>query len=309
MPGRSSYLFANGLRIHYYAWGEPQNDRTLVLVHGLASNARIWELTAPYLAEQGYHVLALDVRGHGLSDKPENDYGFAAVRADLLACLNAWQLNRPVVAGHSWGASLALDLAAHQWAGPLAPAGIALVDGGLIQINRIPGATWESTRQRLTPPRLAGTPLAEFMKRLEGSRAGWQPDAAAQAIILANFAVDEDERIAPHLTFEHHMQIVRAMWEFETHEVMRQVRCPVLALPARPPASEMQYGKEYLEQKALGLEWAKAVLPEMEVSWMLDSIHDVPLQRPQELAERLGDFARRCWASPAPSADVRRVRR
>ena len=41
---------------------------------------------------------------------------------------------------------------------------------------------------------------------------------AALAILLANFAVDENETIAPHLSFEHHMQILRSLWEHPTFE-------------------------------------------------------------------------------------------
>ncbi len=77
----------------------------------------------------------------------------------------------------------------------------------------------------------------------------WQPDEQAEQIILANFEIAEDDTIYPRLTFERHMQIVRAMWEFPTYARFAQVRCPVLALPAQPapPLSSME--QEYLERK------------------------------------------------------------
>ena len=53
------FLDLNRLRFHYVDWGGP--GRPLVLLHGLASNARFWDLVAPYLSS--YRVLAVDQRG------------------------------------------------------------------------------------------------------------------------------------------------------------------------------------------------------------------------------------------------------
>src|SRR5215212_111789 len=59
---------ATGLRLHYRDWGG--TGRGLLLLHGLASSARIWDLLAPLLRPYG-RVVALDQRGHAASDKPD----------------------------------------------------------------------------------------------------------------------------------------------------------------------------------------------------------------------------------------------
>ena len=67
------FVTANGLQLHYRRWAaaRPGADLPpLLLVHGLASSAHIWNLVAPLLAAQGHSVTALDQRGHGESDKP-----------------------------------------------------------------------------------------------------------------------------------------------------------------------------------------------------------------------------------------------
>lgn len=287
----SSYLLINDLRYHYLHWNLGNGSRTLVLLHGLASNARIWELVAPYLAEAGCAVLAPDLRGHGLTDKPEGDYGFATFTRDLAALFKGWDIERPLLVGHSWGAMLALDFAAQFTHGPLAPAGLVLVDGGFSQLDMLPNATWESIQARLSPPRLAGMPVEDFLARLRTSNANWQLDDAAQQIILANFEVSREETISPRLTYEHHMQIVRAMWEFKTFERYRRVRCPILLVPARaaPPRSPQE--EEFLSLKESGIKHIQSNQENLKVHWMENSVHDIPLQHPQQLAQLLLDFS------------------
>jgi len=285
----SSYLYFNNLRVHYLHWNLGSSGRPVVLLHGLASNARIWELVAPYLGQSGLEILAPDGRGHGLTDKPDGDYGFATFAQDLAAFISACDLERPLLVGHSWGANLALDYAARVPVGARSPAGIVLVDGGMIQLDAIPGNTWEATRQRLAPPRLAGMMLDDFLQRMQ-NHSSWQPDDTAIQIILANFEISPEDTISPRLSFEHHMQIVRAMWEFQTYERYTHLHCPVLLVPARPAQPVSEAEKSFLELKEQGAAHLLSRHPEVALHWMEDSIHDIPLQRPAELSNLITRF-------------------
>jgi pimeloyl-ACP methyl ester carboxylesterase len=305
---QSSYVYVNGIRVHYLHWNLTGEGQPVILLHGLASNARIWELVAPYLAQADMPVLAPDLRGHGLTDKPEGDYSLEAFIQDIAACVDTWNLERPLIVGHSWGAMLALGYAARFNFGPRAPAGGALIDGGVVQLNdapeSLPVPTWEKVLERLTPPRLAGMPLADFLARLEGSFPNGLLNEELIPIILANFEIREEgpqegggdsappgqssevvERIYPRLKYEHHMQIVRAMWEFDVYEAIRRVRCPVLALPSIPPEPRNEREQEFLQMKQHALEKAKALTRQLQVHWLEDTIHDSPLQRPAELSK------------------------
>jgi len=288
---QSSYFFLNNLRVHYLHWTTALEGRSVILIHGLASNARIWELTAPHLTEGGLEPLAPDLRGHGLTDAPDGDYGFQTISQDLAAFIRAASVERPLLVGHSWGAMVALDFASRFQIGPLAPAGLILVDGGMIQMDDFPGATWETMRERLTPPRLAGLPLEAFLSRLNSPNPNWEPDERVVQIILANFEVNEDETINPRLSFEHHMQIVRAMWEFKTYTHYARLNCPVLMIPAIPNQTDPVRDQEYLAYKEQGLQRARELIPDLQVEPMLNSIHDLPLQHPVALAELILRFA------------------
>lgn len=285
MQPKSSYLYLNELRVHYFAWGEADSARSAVLLHGLASNARIWELTAPLLAESGYRVLAPDLRGHGLTDKPDGDYGFRTFQRDLGAFIDMMDLNQPALVGHSWGAFLALDFAAAFFAGRFSPKKLVMVDGGLTQLDSVPGADWEQIRERLKPPKLLGMSVDEFLARLDGVSGRWKPDERVKQIILANFEILDDETIAPHLTFERHMQIVRAMWEFDTFKRMGLVNCPVQAVLAEPDIAAGEGDMEYLALKRQSVETAARLIRDFQVEWIKSGIHDLPLQIPEKLAE------------------------
>lgn len=287
----SSYLFANNLRVHYLRWDAEEVRRPVLLLHGLASNARIWELVGPHLAELGWLAIAPDGRGHGLTDKPDGDYGFKTFREDLLATIDALNMERPLLVGHSWGALIALDYAAQFPAGPRAPAGVVLVDGGVIQLDDVPGATWEETRDRLTPPRLGGMPAEDFLARIASWTSQWGSDERIPQIILGNFEIAEDETIWPRLTFERHMQIVRAMWEFKTYDLIAGLRCPALAVLAVPPQPRSEHDEQFLALKERGVERTRSIQPGLQVHWMQDSVHDIPLQYPAKLADLIGGFA------------------
>jgi pimeloyl-ACP methyl ester carboxylesterase len=291
---QSSFLYLNGLRLHYLRWDADDRDYPVVLLHGLSSSARIWELVAPHLAEKGLTCYAPDARGHGFSDKPEDspeNYSFASVTSDLAVFLETCQLERPLLVGHSWGGMLALDYAARLRIGERVPRGIVLVDGGITQMDDRGGETWESISQRLAPPRLEGMTVEAFMQMIRKETAAWHPDETVFPILLADFEVDDQERIAPRLTYERHMRILRAIWDFKTYTRFSQVRCPVLMVPARPLAPLSEFELNWVAAKERGVALALDSIANLQVAWMEDTIHDIPLQRPAELARLITDFA------------------
>lgn len=98
-----------GVELHLRAWGTP-GDPPLVLLHGGGANARWWDHLAPRWCES-HRVIALDFRGHGDSEHPEDRYT-GAFQDDLEALLERLGTERVVLVGHSMGAHVALDHAA-----------------------------------------------------------------------------------------------------------------------------------------------------------------------------------------------------
>jgi pimeloyl-ACP methyl ester carboxylesterase len=279
------FITASDIRLHALDWGGPDVAPPILLVHGLASNARIWSLLAPLLARE-FRVVALDQRGHGLSDKSDS-YDFATVARDLAQAIGALGWARPLVVGHSWGANVALQLAADE---PALPAGVVLLDGGTSELAAI--MSLDETLERLAPPRLAGMPRAAFLERL---RTRWAGDLWSQAVedtIMGNFAVDAEDRIAPHLTYENHLKVVRALWEQRPTQLFARVACPTLIVPAEPPAPLDEQAAQLLERKRSSVAIAEVAIPRARVVWAHASVHDVQLHHPAWLAGEITAFAR-----------------
>jgi pimeloyl-ACP methyl ester carboxylesterase len=102
----------DGITLHVRDWGDGSPAPPIVLLHGLSSNARIWDGVAPRLAGAGLRPVAIDQRGHGESDQPSSGYDFATVTSDLSHALEALGIRAPLLVGHSWGANVALQCAA-----------------------------------------------------------------------------------------------------------------------------------------------------------------------------------------------------
>jgi pimeloyl-ACP methyl ester carboxylesterase len=289
MRVRDDTVTTRGLRLHFREWGcdaesAPNGHvrQPIVLVHGLSSTAHIWDLVAPELAAE-WRVVALDQRGHGESSQPDTGYDYASVVADLAAFLDAIGIQAPaILVGHSWGASVVLRFAVDH---ADRTAGVVLLDGG----TGSPGETmtWDETLARLTPPEIDGRLWSDLRRHITaGGRITGDPRLAAIGESL--FHIQPDGTVRRRLSIPNHLKILRALWEERPADLMPCVRCPLLIMPARQASDDPDRRASQVER----VERLLAVQPLARVRWFEDTIHDVPLQRPSELAAELASFAR-----------------
>jgi len=275
------FVNVGAVRVHYREWGPREAPIVVVLVHGLGSSCHIWDLTAPLLGGGQWRALALDQRGHGESDQPASGYDFASIAADLDGFMTALDVRESaVLVGHSWGASVVLHFGV---AHPERTAGVVLVDGG----TSSPGErwTWAETESRLTPPDIDGELWSDLRARIARDN-GAYVDPRVEAVGRSLFHVDAAGRVLRRFRIPNHMQVVRALWEQRPSELLPQLRCPVLLLPARRSAD----APELRAARAAGVERALALQPRARVRWFEETVHDVPLQRPEELAREIQTF-------------------
>ena len=276
---KDCYINLRGLPFHYRDWGG--DGRPVLLLHGLASTSHIWDLVAPLLAAD-FRVVALDQRGHGRSPQVDDGFDFATVSGDAAALIAALGWERPVIVGHSWGADVALELAAAQ---PGLAAGLIFVDGGTIEPSARPGWTREQAREDMAPPIFTGfTPEMMRERVMSGGRFGPNPAEAVVEAVLANFRILDDGTIQANLRRENHLRIIDALWDHKPSQLYPTLQCPALMLPARqsaPDAHDRRFRREESIAKA------ESLLPVSKTVWLEDSIHDVPLQRPELVAETI----------------------
>jgi pimeloyl-ACP methyl ester carboxylesterase len=311
---RSTVGGAGGVPISLAAWHSPGMSPVpppVLLHHGLASSAGFWGPVASRLAGgtpggPPRTVVALDARGHGESGRPDDGYDFATVTADLAAVLGAlgWGGEgepRPVLVGHSWGGNVIVEYAARH---PAVPAALVLVDGGFIEMQ--PDVTWEEAERRLAPPDRPPIAWAEFVEiaRTRSPEVGW--GAEVQAAVRHNFEELPDGRMRVRLSRARHMSILRALYEQRPSRLLPLVRCPVLILPARRPTDDPEE-RELMERRVALVTRAEAILRRagtpVAVAWFENTVHDVPIQRPGELAERIQRFIEGLPAGPRAGVD------
>ena len=263
-------------------WPNGTSGVGFVLVHGLASNSQLWWAAAERLHELGHSCASVDQRGHGRSDRPEAGYTLDRAGADLAAVISYVRRDvagfggRLVAAGQSWGGNVVLELG---WREPETLHGVVCVDGGTLEPSRhFPD--WEDCARSLAPPRLTGTPAAEIERYLRQAHPDW-PESGIRAT-MANFELRADGTVAPRLTFERHMLLLRALWEHHPPARYPEIKVPVLLVPADSGGAD-----GFSADKRRAVDEAVEAIPEVAVRWFSPADHDVHAQHPVELAELL----------------------
>jgi pimeloyl-ACP methyl ester carboxylesterase len=101
----------NGHRISYDEYGK--GDRPIVLIHGLLMSRRMFDRLGPEMARRGNRVIAVDLLGHGRSDRPSqmSQYSMTFFARQVEALLDHLEIDQAVIGGTSLGANATLELA------------------------------------------------------------------------------------------------------------------------------------------------------------------------------------------------------
>lgn len=117
----------DGHKIRYYDIGNSKAKNALVLVHCWTCNVEFWKDT--YIAFPGYRVIAMDLPGHGESDKPKIGYSIEFFAKSVDAVMKHAGVNRAVLAGHSMGTPV---IRTYYELYPKKTLGLVIIDGSLI---------------------------------------------------------------------------------------------------------------------------------------------------------------------------------
>lgn len=281
---RTSNVNANGMSLRVLSW-EPSGDivrQPIVLVHGLASNATLWAGAARALADRGHRVVAVDQRGHGRSSKPDDGYDMTTVTSDLrelLSVLSDQGLDRPIVAGQSWGGNVVIELAHRH---PDATSGVVAVDGGFLELAaHFP--EWDECASTLAPPNLLGTPAERMRSYMRSAHPDW-PDSGIDGQ-MGNFEVLDDGTIRPWLSLDRHLKVLRGLWEHRPSELFGSISVPVMFVPADADHGVFAATKRQFVQRAV------EALSHGRVEWFHGADHDLHAQHPERFADVVSSAA------------------
>jgi pimeloyl-ACP methyl ester carboxylesterase len=289
-----------GDRLHFLDWGSATQDRSplppVLLIHGLAATAWIWAPIADRLRDVT-HVVALDLRGHGLSDSPRAGYDLESLAYDALTVMvaNGWGRDargpRAVVAGHGLGAIVAATMAGIQ---PDSIAGLALVDGGWENIAESTGMTAaEFERSIGDPPEVLASMDSYLADRRDFDPGTWDADQerAARAAV--------DEKHAGHVAsvvraFALHATI-DAMFTYDAVAALANAPMPLFVAVAESGMADDDVTRERLAalDDVLAARHA-AGTAEATVRRYRGAGHNVMRYRPLELSRDLEELVRSC---------------
>jgi len=288
VPGpRDGWLQRSGIDLHYLEWNHQveADSAPVLLLHGLSSNAHYWDRVAARL--EGRRLIALDQRGHGLTGRPPHapsaPDGFAMeeLLTDATFLAKSLGLERPVVVGHSWGATVSLELVARNRGFASA---LVFIDG--------PVQSAANEAQKIMQPALPRyAPLAEAVA---DARRDFDPswDDDLEPYVIARVMLDGVDLVLT-LTAEARLALLRDLYDSPVDQLWASLDVPTKALIARGDSPRISSWKEK------GGKQLRQIAPQVEVRWF-DTAHDIPIFVPAEVAEVIAAAAERT-SQPAGS--------
>ena len=255
----SKWAKLDGNRIHYYDIGKTKSKDAIVLIHGWTCNADFWK--ANYEGLSSFRVIALDLPGHGQSDKPKVTYSMEHFAKAVKSVMKESGVKRAVLAGHSMGTPVARQFYRLY---PEQTLGIVVVDGTLSSFfpKEVTDAFFAPllTNYKENAPKFVDGMLApikdEAMKKMIRDSMLSTPDHVAVSA-MAGMA---DEKI----------------WTDD------KINVPVLAVMAPSPF----WPKDLKEKYAV-------VAPNLDFHMWSDVSHFLHMERPKEFNSLVGSFVAR----------------
>lgn len=256
VPAESRFTTLDGARIHYVNYGK--GSEALVLIHGWTCNLDNWRDQFPDFAKRN-RVIAIDLPGHGQSDKPQITYSMDLFARAVDAVLRDAKVKRAVLVGHSMGTPIARQFYRKY---PKKTLAIVIVDGSLRPFGD------KALMDRLIAG-FRGPNYKEAVSQMFAGMAG--PNLSAEA----------QERIKASWQNTPQYVLVSAMEGMADASIWGEdkINVPVLAIMARNP-----FYPPNVEQSF------RAIAPNMEFQ-MWDRVgHFIMMEKPKEFNETVVAF-------------------
>lgn len=240
------------LSLYYKAIG---NGPPLLLIHGLGSSSRDWEKQVESFSKS-FQVYAVDLRGHGRSDKPRGPYSISTFAGDIYKLISKLKLRSPHLVGISLGGMVAFELAVRY----------PNLLKSMVIVNGYPEMRVETLRERLMIWRrylilellgLRGTGM------ILGKHLFPNPEQADLRKLFVERWVENDKRA--------YRASLRAIVNWDVEDKLGEIRFPVLVV-----ASEHDYMP--MEEKQV----YTAKMPNAELVVIENARHAVTAELPEQ---------------------------
>ena len=215
----------DGVDIQLAEW--PGQGRPVFCIHGLTANCRCFDLTAAGLAPD-HRVLAPDLRGRGLSDKPDTGYSLEHHARDVVAVLENLGLDKTTLLGHSLGAYICLAATALR---PDLVEAVILVDGGAPLSAEQWAKVTEGIKPSLERLKVTAASFEEYIAPLKAFPV-LGPWHQGLEDYFRYESMDEGGRVRSRINPAHIEEEAGNMLKTDTNRYYPQIKRPVLILRA-----------------------------------------------------------------------------
>ena len=222
-----NYAKVNNIRLHYL--DHPGGEPTLVLMPGITANAHSFDGLIKAGLSPAFRVLALDLRGRGLSDKPESGYTMADHAADVLGLMDTLGFEKVVLGGHSFGALLTFYIAAHY---PRRVEKLILLDAAASMHPRV-RELLKPSLDRLGKVVSSWDVYLNAMKQAPYFENWWDP--AIESYYRADVQINEDGTVQPRSRPENILEALDGVLAEPWHEHIAKIRQPAILFNALGP--------------------------------------------------------------------------
>ena len=253
-------LCIGDIELHYEITGKGQ---PLLLIHGLGSGARDWEMQVPFLS-QNFQVVTVDVRGHGQSDKPPGPYSIPLFAADTIELIRSLDIAPVHIIGISMGGMIAFQVAVDA---PEMVKSLVIVNSGPEFVLRSPRDILRGL-QRLFIVRLFG--MRKMGEALSKRLFPKEEQREMRRLFVERWA--ENDRQA-------YINSMRAIVGWSVADRLGEIDCPTLVIAADQDYTSVSLKEAYI-----------AKIPQAELVVIADSRHATPVEHPEKFNKALMEF-------------------
>lgn len=257
--GVEGFAKLEGMRVHYRSYGK--GGEALVFVHGWTCDLNFWRLQFPAFAGKT-RVIALDLPGHGQSDKPQVAYTMDLFARAVEAVLSDAGVKRAVLVGHSMGTPVVRQFYRKY---PEKTLALGIVDGSLFPFA--PRSVMEQFIAPIRGPQYRETAT----KMIEGMFRPEQAEALRSEIKTAMLSTPQHVAVSAM-----EGMIEDAIWTED------QIKVPVLAVLARSPFWPADNEQRF-----------KKIAPQLDYHMWDGVSHFLMMDKPEEFNRALSDFLAR----------------
>lgn len=239
------------------------NGSPVVLIHGWCCDHTCFAPQFAHFAEQGHTVVAMDLRGHGASDKPDQPYPIGVFADDVVWMCDELGLVRPLLIGHSMGGIAAFDIAARY---PHLPSAVVMLDSAVV----LPSGT-----------RAAIPTLLNVLRG--GNYAAVLREFISKSLLLPTDDADRKERLLDGMAATPQYVMVAAfegLYAYDASEHARHIIAPSLYIAANEPQPRCDMAR------------LRQLVPSLHCGQTVGSGHFCQLEVPEEINAMIDRFLR-----------------